>query len=139
MRDVSLWRSLFGVEKTVIERVEFDEDEQVLVAHVRSAKRQRGRCGVCRRRSPGYDTGAGRRRWRALDLGTVVAVLEAEAPLVACGVHGVVVAHVPWARHNAGHTLATRRRGLPASGPRRSRAPDTRCGRTPKISPRTSR
>ena len=106
MRDVSLWRGLLGVEKTVLERVEFDEDAQVLVAHVRPAKRQRSRCGVCGRRSPGYDSGAGRRRWRALDLGTVVAVLEAEAPRVTCREHGVVVASVPWAWHDAGHTYA---------------------------------
>ena len=106
MRDVSLWRGLLGVEKTVLERVEFDEDAQVLVAHVRPTKRQRSRCGVCGRRSPGYDSGAGRRRWRALDLGTVVAVLEADAPRVTCREHGVVVASVPWARHDAGHTYA---------------------------------
>jgi len=30
--------------------------------------------------------------------------LEADAPRVQCPVHGVVVAHVPWARHGAGHT-----------------------------------
>ncbi len=90
MRDVSLWRGLLGVEKTVIERVEFDEDADLLVAHVRPTKRQRSRCGVCDRRSPGYDGGAGRRRWRALDLGTVCAVLEADAPRVACREHGVV-------------------------------------------------
>lgn len=90
----------------MIERVEFDEDDQVLIAHVRPTKRQRGRCGRCRRRSPGYDAGAGRRRWRALDLGTMVAVLEADAPRVSCRAHGVVVTHVPWARHGAGHTLA---------------------------------
>ena len=106
MRDVSLWRGLLGVEKTVLERVEFDEDAQVLVAHVRPTKRQRSRCGVCGRRSPGYDSGAGRRRWRAMDLGTVVAVLEADAPRVTCREHGVVVASVPWARHDAGHTYA---------------------------------
>lgn len=106
MRDVSLWRSLLGVEKTVIERVEFDEDAELLVARVRPTRRQRDRCGVCGRRSPGYDPGAGRRRWRALDLGTVCAVLEADAPRVACREHGVVVASVPWARHDAGHTYA---------------------------------
>ena len=106
MRDVSLWRGLLGVEKTVIERVEFDEETQVLVAHVRAVSRQRGRCGLCRRRCPGYDTGPGRRRWRSLDLGTTVAMLEADTPRVACPAHGVVVAHVPWARHDAGHTLA---------------------------------
>lgn len=106
MRDVSLWRGVFGVEKTVVERVEFDEVAGVFIAHVRPTKRQRGRCGMCQRRSPGYDGGAGRRRWRALDLGTMVAMLEADAPRVACPAHGVVVAHVPWARHDAGHTLA---------------------------------
>ncbi|CAN5408874.1 hypothetical protein BH09ACT12_BH09ACT12_21550 [soil metagenome] len=106
MRDVSLWRGLLGVEKTVIERVEFDEDSQVLVAHVRPVSRQRGRCGRRRRRCPGYDAGPGRRRWRSLDLGTTVAMLEADAPRVKCRSHGVVVAHVPWARHDAGHTLA---------------------------------
>lgn len=106
MRDVSLWRSVFGVENTVIERVEFDEDAGVVVAHVRPSARQRGRCGVCRRRCPGYDGGAGRRRWRALDLGTVMTWLEADSPRVSCRIHGVVVAHVPWARHDAGHTRA---------------------------------
>ena len=106
MRGVSLWRGLLGVEMTVIERVEFDEDAEVLVAHVRPVKRQRERCGVCRRRSPGYDAGPGRRRWRSLDLGTVQAVLEADMPRVTCTQHGVVVAAVPWARHDAGHTHA---------------------------------
>lgn len=106
MRDVSLWRGVFGVEQAVIERVEFDEDAQVLIAHVRPTSRQRGRCGRCRRRCPGYDAGPGRRRWRTLDLGTTRAVLEADAPRVMCREHGVVVAHVPWARHDAGHTHA---------------------------------
>ena len=106
MRDVSLWGALLGVQKTVIERVEFDEDTEVLVAHVRPVKRQRGRCGICGRPCRGYDTGTGRRRWRALDLGTIRAVLEADAPRVICPQHGVVVASVPWARHDAGHTHA---------------------------------
>ena len=42
MQNATLWRALLGVEKTVIEDVEFDEDEQVLVAHVRPRKRARG-------------------------------------------------------------------------------------------------
>lgn len=106
MRDVSLWRGLLGVEKTVVERVEFDEDAELLVLHVRPTSRQRGRCGICGSRSPGYDAGPGRRRWRALDLGTIRAELEADAPRVACRTHGVVVASVSWARHDAGHTYA---------------------------------
>jgi transposase len=95
---------LLGVEKTVVERVAFVEDEGVIVASVRPGRGQRRRCGICRRRSPGYDQGEGRRRWRTLDLGTVRAFVEADAPRVCCPVHGVVVAAVPWARHGAGHT-----------------------------------
>ena len=107
MRDVSLWNAVLGVEnKTVLESVEFDEDEDLVVARVRPTSRNRGRCGVCGRRCPGYDGGQGRRRWRAPDLGTVKVVLEADAPRVSCRRHGVVVAAVPWARHGAGHTYA---------------------------------
>lgn len=87
-----------------MERVEYDEDGAVLVAHVRPYERERRRCPVCRRRCPVYDQGEGRRRWRALDLGCVRAELEADAPRVRCPAHGVLVAAVPWARHRAGHT-----------------------------------
>ena len=58
-----------------MEDVEFDEDEQLLVASVRPHARGRGRCGRCGRRAPAYDRGEGRRRWRALDLGTVQGVI----------------------------------------------------------------
>jgi transposase len=104
VQNATLWRALLGVEKTVVEEIEFDGDEQLLVAHVRPRKSARGRCGRCGRRSPGYDAGEGRRRWRALDLGTTQVVLEADAPRVSCPEHGPTVAAVPWARHAAGHT-----------------------------------
>jgi transposase len=106
VQNATLWRALLGIEKTVVEDIEFDEDFEVLVAHVRPRKRARSRCGRCARRSPAYDRGEGRRRWRALDLGTIQAVLEAEAPRVKCPEHGPTVAAVPWARHAAGHTYA---------------------------------
>jgi transposase len=104
VRNGRVWAGLLGVERSTVERVEFDVEEGLLVAHVRPARGERGRCGVCRRRCPGYDRGQGRRRWRALDLGTVRAVLEADAPRVRCAEHGPTVAAVPWARHGAGHT-----------------------------------
>jgi transposase len=81
-------------------------DEGVLVASVRPSKGKRSRCGQCPRRCPTYDAGSGRRRWRALDLGSVKVFVEADAPRVTCRDHGVVVASVPWARHDAGHTRA---------------------------------
>lgn len=68
--------------------------------------RERDRCGVCRRRSPGFDLGGGRRRWRALDLGTTMAFVEADAPRVTGRRHGVVVCAVPWARHGSRFTTA---------------------------------
>src|SRR5215218_9150732 len=101
-----VWARLLGVEHTVVEQVEFDEDADAIVAAVRPARRRRRCCGICGRRSPGFDQGEGRRRWRALDLGVVRAFLEADAPRVACREHGVVVAQVPWARHDSGFTRA---------------------------------
>jgi transposase len=97
-----VWRALVGVEHAVVERVEYDQDEQAIVVHVRAGRRQRGRCGICRRRCRGYDQGDGRRRWRHLDAGTLRVWLEADAPRVQCREHGVAVAFVPWARHGAG-------------------------------------
>jgi transposase len=106
VQNATLWRALLGVEKTVIESVEYDEDEGVLVACVRPTRRAASRCGRCQRRAPGFDRGQGRRRWRALDLGTVPVWVEADAPRVNCPEHGPTVWAVPWARHAAGHTRA---------------------------------
>lgn len=99
---IRAWARLLGLEKTVVEAV--DEVDGAIVVAVRPCYSQRDRCPPCRRRCPGYDLGDGRRRWRALDLGTTFCFLEADAPRVECKQHGVVVAAVPWARHDAGFT-----------------------------------
>lgn len=112
MRTARVWAKMLGCENTVIEAVDFGEQDAgdgggprvAVVAHVRPSRRLASRCGVCGCKRPGYDRGEGRRRWRALDLGTVIAWLEADAPRVSCPQHGVVVAAVPWARHGAAHT-----------------------------------
>jgi transposase len=75
--------------------------EEVVVFRVRPKAGQAGRCSRCRRVCAGYDAGTGLRRWRSVDVGTMKAYLEASAPRVRCGEHGVVVAHVPWARPGA--------------------------------------
>jgi transposase len=90
----------------VIEGIEFEEHDDLLVASVRPRKGARGRCGRCGRKASWYDRGEGRRRWRALDLGTIRVELESDAPRVSCREHGPTVVQVPWARHNAGHTYA---------------------------------
>ncbi len=104
MRKKRILQDAFGLSHAVVEGVDFDEVAGAMVVAVRPAAEARGRCGRCARRSPGYDHGEGRRRWRALDLGTTKVFLEGPAPRVRCRDHGVTVASVPWARHGAGHT-----------------------------------
>jgi transposase len=102
VRGGRVFARLLGLGRAVVEEVAIEEDS--VVVHARPRARERSRCGVCGRRSPGYDGGEGRRRWRALDLGATRAFVEAEAPRVACRRHGVVVARVPWARHGSRFT-----------------------------------
>ena len=105
MRGTRVWAGLLGLQRAVVEDVYCGSEEELVVA-VRPSWRERDRCGVCRRRCPGFDLGDGRRRWRALDLGTTFAYVEAQAPRVTCRRHGVVVCAVPWARHKARFTRA---------------------------------
>jgi len=96
---------MLGVDRaTVIESVDIDEETDAVVAQVRPRRDSKRRCGRCGVRAPLYDRGEGRRRWRGLDLGTVMCFLESDAPRVSCPEHGPIVAQVPWARHGAGHT-----------------------------------
>ena len=112
MRSSRLRAKLPGCENIVIEDVDWHQENDGdagepalrLIVHVRPHKRLAYRCGICGRKRPRYDHGQGRRRWRALDLGTVRAYLEADAPRVSCPAHGVITAAVPWARHGAAHT-----------------------------------
>ena len=105
MRNSTVWAGMFGVEKsTVIDGIEFEDESESIVVSVHPRKGAKQRCGVCQRRSPRYDNGEGRRRWRGPDLGLLRSFLEAGAPRVTCREHGVVVASVPWARHDTRHT-----------------------------------
>jgi transposase len=105
VRRTRVWAGLLGLQRVVVEDVQIGSEDEIVVA-VRPVWRQRDRCGVCRRRSPGFDQGEGRRRWRALDLGTTLAFVDAGAPRVTCRRHGVVVCAVPWARHGSRFTRA---------------------------------
>ena len=91
---------------TLVDTAVVDVATGDVVVSVRPAASAARRCGVCRRRCPGYDRGPGRRRWRGVDLGVARTWLEADTPRVRCGEHGVVVASVPWARHGARHTYS---------------------------------
>ena len=104
MRKKRVLQRAFGLDHAVVEGVDFDEVKGAVIVSVRPVAKARNRCGHCGRPAPRYDRGVGRRRWRALDLGTCRVFLEAEAPRVECRSHGPTVAAVPWARHGAGHT-----------------------------------
>lgn len=106
MRHTRVWAKGMGLAGAVVERVELEGETNTLVVSVRVGWQDRDRCGICRRRAPGFDLGRGRRRWRALDLGTTVTELEADSPRVSCREHGVVVTWVPWARHGSRFTRA---------------------------------
>ena len=105
MRETRVWARLLGLQRAVVEDVSIGGEGEVVVS-ARPKWRERDRCGVCRRPCPGFDLGGGRRRWRALDLGTTFAYVEADAPRVSCRRHGVVVCAVPWARHRSRFTRA---------------------------------
>ncbi len=87
MRNSRLWRMLPGVDKTVVVDIAFDEVSGVLLSSVGPTRSMRQGCSVCHRHSPRYDAGSGRRRWRALDVGTIEVHLEAQAPRVSCRTH----------------------------------------------------
>lgn len=104
MRASSVMKRMLGVEKALVDDVVFEGAD--VVVHLRLYKRQQLRCGRCGKSCGKYDSGRGRRRWRALDCGTMKVWLEADAPRVWCRQHGVVAARVTWAR--AGSTGYTR-------------------------------
>ena len=103
MRNASISGGLLGLSDAVVEDVEFDLEAGRIVAHVRVRK------GTALLAVPGqvpcYDRGQGRRRWRHLHAGVLQVLLEAHAPRVNCRACGVNVAHVPWARADARHTV----------------------------------
>jgi transposase len=105
VRRVTVWARLLGLRRAVIEDVGIGEEGEVVVA-ARPNWREwvaAGSVGAGRRVST---SARGRRRWRALDLGTTMAFVEAGAPRVTCRRHGVVVCAVPWARHDSRFTRA---------------------------------
>ncbi len=90
---VNIWRGMLGVDgATVIEGIDFDEEADCVVVHVRPRRSTKRRCGRCGVRAAGYDQGEGRRNWRTLDVGKLVCHLQADSPRVNCPEHGPTVA-----------------------------------------------
>lgn len=106
MHTKSLVKRLLKVERIVIEDVGFEtrEDEDILVIRARPMSRDMQRCPKCGKCSRGYDSSNKVRRWRSIDFGSYRVYIEAYAPRIECPQHGVLVAKVPWARHDSDYT-----------------------------------
>lgn len=101
MRTKDIIQPLVGTKKIVVKDIFLDAEANDLVISARPTKKEQRRCSHCHRKAKYYDAGRGTRRWRALDIGIGKVFIEAPAPRVYCKKHGVVVAAVPWARHDS--------------------------------------
>lgn len=101
MRTKDIIQPLVGTKNIVVKDIFLDVETNDLVISARPTKKEECRCGLCHRKAKYYDAGRGTRRWRALDIGVGKVYIEAPAPRVYCEKHGVVVAAVPWARHDS--------------------------------------
>jgi transposase len=99
----TLVKKLLNVKKIVIEDLRFESQRcgEALIIQARPTSKSQSRCGICGKKSPGYDMGTRGRRWRASDFGSTQVFIESDLPRVCCKEHGVVAAMVPWARHGA--------------------------------------
>jgi hypothetical protein len=113
VRNKSVWEHACGLTRTVVEGVDYDDDAHAVVVSVRPVAKARSRCGLCGHRSPGYDLGDGRRRWRALDLGTTRVFVEAAGP--------TRLLPIAWGDGRGGAVGPTRRRPHPRLRRRRAR------------------
>lgn len=106
MHTSSVIKKLLRIEEIVIENMYFEEviNGEVFIVKVRPIKREVNRCPLCGRKSTGYDSTSKKRRWRSLDFGSQRVFIEATAPRIKCKEHGVLVARVPWARHDSDFT-----------------------------------
>lgn len=95
---------IIGAAGFVLEAIRIDAEMNKVIFAVHPTRREKCRCGICRRKAKRYDKGRGVRRWRCLDVGPWKTYVEAEEPRVICKEHGVVAAAVPWARHNSRFT-----------------------------------
>jgi transposase len=104
MHTNSVIKKLLRIDKIVIENMYFEDydSEEMLIVKVRPYSREKSRCPKCGKRSPGYDSRI--RRWRTLDFGCNKVYIEAKAARVKCQEDGVIVAGVPWARHDSDYT-----------------------------------
>lgn len=88
MRTKEIIQSFVGTSKIVLKDVYTDAETNAIVIKARPTKIEQCRCGLCHRKGKYYDKGQGERRWRALDIGSQMAYIEATVERVRCKKHG---------------------------------------------------
>jgi transposase len=106
MHTKTLIKQLLKIDRITVESVRFEvaNEDDILIIRARPFSRDTCRCPYCGKRCKGYDSYGKVRRWRSLDLGSTKVYIEATAPRINCPAHGVLVAKVPWARHDSDYT-----------------------------------
>lgn len=86
MKGISFLRSfkaiiqlILGTDQFVKPDVSFDSDTQIITVSYQLPKSCQSRCSRCNRKSPGYDSGRGIRRWCAMDIGSAKVFVETKA------------------------------------------------------------
>ncbi len=100
----TLLKKLLNVKYTIIKSVEFFQETLSIHIHVKITKGQTGRCPICGKKSPYYDSTTKQRKWRSVDFGSCLVFLVADVHRVSCPEHGVHTEAVPWAYHKSRFT-----------------------------------
>lgn len=101
-------RLLLNIKGATVDDAEFDSDarhDARLTVHVHVQKKYRWRCPICGKTCHVHDYVRQESFWRGMDFGSVAVWIGAKAPRVSCPEHGVLRAHVPWAKAGSQFTL----------------------------------
>ncbi|NCD06177.1 MAG: transposase family protein, partial [Spirochaetia bacterium] len=93
MTRTSLLKELIGVNNVKVKSCELITNStniKELYIHVELYKKEQNRCPICGKKLPGYDKNNTLRKWRSLDVGTIVVYVLASTNRVSCPDHGVI-------------------------------------------------
>ena len=100
----TILKKLLNVKYIIIKKVELLEEIATLKVYVGMTKGKRGRCPICNRKCPYYDTVSTNREWKSIDFGPFKVLIVAHTRRVCCSEHGIHTEAVPWVYHNSRFT-----------------------------------
>jgi transposase len=104
MRDRELYATILGLsDPWEVERVELDQEQQVVHVWLQRREGAEAQCPECGQRVAIYDHRE--REWRHLDTCQFQTRLHARVPRVSCAEHGIVQVRVPWAERGSKFTM----------------------------------